>query len=253
MTRRHCQWLRRCFSSAVCGTLLLANPAGAISVSISDNVVVLNHQQRSAEIQLLSMSPAPVEFAIQPAELPASVQDGRAYLRWSPPRTLVPANRAVPLRMVFRPPADLPPGEYVVRLLVQSSPSLLAPNTLDAQGALSMGVAIQPVLPITVYLRHQVVQPELTLEGFRTSADTPAGYFTVSKPPEAISFIGTLALVGQHSGEVLNQGRLRLGQTVDRLQIQVPLSAAARTEPTCLEIWPTFPPQGHPQHRLCSG
>ncbi|MBS3786531.1 MAG: hypothetical protein KGY57_06965, partial [Gammaproteobacteria bacterium] len=78
------------------GALLSPTAAFAISVSISDNVVVLDNRQRSGEVQLLSMTPSPVEFEITAADLPDGVLDGRDYLRWSPARTLVPAHRSRP-------------------------------------------------------------------------------------------------------------------------------------------------------------
>ncbi len=240
-------------------------PAGvwAISVSISDNVVVLDNRQRSGEIELLSMTPSPVEFEITPMDVSEGVLDGRDYLRWSPPRTLVPANRGSPLRMVFRPPADLAPGEYVVRLAVKGRQVDFQPSFLrdaeegngDEQG-LSVGVSIQPVLPVTVYIRHQVESPELVVGSFEPVVDDERshGYFQVSKDPEAISFVGTVALIGAATGNTLTSGRLRMGQTVDDLRIRVPRrdDEAELAEAVCLHIWPSFPAQGEPEQRVCS-
>ncbi|MEX0373608.1 hypothetical protein V6X51_09220 [Spiribacter sp. 196] len=236
----------------------------AISVSISDNVVVLDSRQRSGEIALLSMTPSPVEFEITPMDLAEGVIDGRDYLRWSPARALVPANRGSPLRMVFRPPADLPPNEYVVRLAVKSrqvdyEPDF-GPTPQDDEGPaeerLSAGIAIQPVLPVTVYIRHKVDSPTLTISGFEPAVDDPRshGHFTARKPPEAISFIGTVALFGADSEQMLTSGRLRMGQTVSETRIRVPRreTEAELSEPVCLHIWPTFPASGEAEQRVCS-
>ena len=258
----------RCAVSALVGvvalaTLGFAEPAHPISVSISDNVVVLDNRQRSGEIELLSMTPSPVEFEVEAMAVPEGMQDGRDYLRWSPARTLVPANRASPLRMVFRPPADLPPGEYVVRLAVQSRQVDFQPSFEEGpdeeappQDGLAIGVAIQPVLPVTVYIRHQVDSPELTIGTFEPAAgdEDSHGHFTVRKAPEAISFVGTVALVGQHSGETLTSGRLRMGQNATERRIRVPRrdEEPALSEPVCLHIWPSFPARGEPEQRVCS-
>ncbi|WP_155985609.1 hypothetical protein [Thioalkalivibrio sp. AKL12] len=243
--------------------LLLTGPAHAISVSLSDNVVVLDNRQRSGEIELLSMTPSPVEFEVEAMTVPEGIQDGSDYLRWSPARTLVPANRASPLRMVFRPPADLPPGEYVVRLAVKSRQVDFQPSfqqgpddEVPPQDGLAIGVAIQPVLPVTVYIRHQVDSPALTIGTFEPAADDEGshGQFMVRKAPEAVSFVGTVALVGQRSGETLTSGRLRMGQTATERRIRVPRREGeeALGEPVCLHIWPSFPARGALEQRVCS-
>lgn len=242
-------------------TALLASPAFAqISVSITDNVVVLDNRQRSGEIGLLSMTADPVEFQVEAVDVPDEVIDGRDLLRWTPARTLVPANRSSPLRMVFRPPSDLAPGEYVVRLAVQSRRVDYQPNIAVPDGdepAMSMGVAIQPVLPVTVYLRHQVESPELTISKFEPAPDDDRvhGFFRIRKHPDAISFVGTVALIGQDSGNSYTQGRLRMGQTADERRVRVPRLAddEVLSEPVCLHIWPSFPARGQPEQRVCSG
>ena len=251
--------------AVIIGSLMMWPTQGfGISVSISDNVVVLDSRQRSGEIVLLSMTPSPVEFEITPMNLAEGVIDGRDYLRWSPPRALVPANRGTPLRMVFRPPADLPPNEYVVRLAVKSREVDYQPDferspeddEERANKGLSVGIAIQPVLPVTVYIRHQVDSPILTIGNFRPVTDDPRshGHFTARKPPEAISFIGTVALFGADSGEMLTSGRLRMGQTVNETRIRVPRrdTDAELNEPVCLHIWSTFPARGEAEQRVCS-
>lgn len=236
----------------------------AISVSISDNVVVLDTRERSAEIDLLSMTSSPVEFEITAMDPPKGMIDGRQYLRWSPARVLVPANRASPLRMVFRPPADLAPGEYIVRLAVKSREVNFAPafdlgrdvEGADVDNTLAIAVAIQPVLLVTVYIRHRVDSPELMIGEFVPARDdaTTHGYFMVGKDPDAISFVGTIALVGANTGNTLASGRLRMAQNVDRRRIRVPRdeTEAILTEPLCLHVWPSFPPRGEPERRLCS-
>lgn len=244
--------------------LFLAGPGYAISVSISDNVIVLDNRTRSAEIDLLSMTPSAVEFDIKPSDLPDGVKDGREYLRWAPEGTIVPANRSRPLRMVFRPTADLPAGEYIVRLAVQSREVDYQPefgkdedNGGDApDNGLAVGVAIQPVLPVTVYIRHQVDSPTLSIEEFIPSPDDADshGFFTVRKPPDAISFVGTVALVNKASGERLTSGRLRMGQTVTEQQVRVPRREGEKAlqGPVCLHLWAEFPPREAPEQKVCN-
>lgn len=245
----------------ILGGLLSASPAFAISVSISDNVVVLDDRKRSGEIELLSMTPSSVEFEVHPTDVPQGVKDGRNYLRWAPARTLVPANQAQLLRMVFRPPADLAPGEYIVRLAVKSRQVDYQPDFRQERRSekedqsFAVGVAIQPVLPVTVYIRHKVDSPALTLAPFEpvSGDESVHGYFRVSKDPDAISFVGTVALVGKSSGAVLTRGRLRMGQTVDDMRIRVPRreNEPDLNEAVCLHLWSSFPARGEPEQKIC--
>ncbi|KAF0283588.1 hypothetical protein BA898_03440 [Spiribacter roseus] len=209
---------------------------------------------------MLSMTPSPVEFEVTPRNVPDDIEDGRDYLRWAPTRTVVPANRSRPLRMVFRPPADLPAGEYIVRLAVQSREVDYEPDFGDSESeegdqGLSVGVALQPVLPVTVYIRHNVDSPSLSVGEFTPSTDDADthGYFTVSKPPEAISYIGTVALVGASSGERYTSGRLRMGNTVDEQRVRVPRidGDTGLEESICLQLWPEFPARGEPEQTVC--
>ena len=248
------------------GTLILAllAPAAAvqaISVSISDNIMVLSDRQRSGQIDLLSMTPSPVEFTVSAADLPAAILDGRDYVRWSPTRVSIPGNRSSPLRLVFRPPADLAPGEYVVRLQVQSrevnyQPGVSLSDGTAREGNLGVSVALQPVLPVTVYLRHQIASPLLNIAAFDASSADPGshGHFMARKAPSAISFLGTVALVGERSGRTLSSGRLRMGQTVDELRIRVPRGSneAPLDESVCLHLWPQYPGEGAPEQIVCS-
>ena len=244
-------------------TIFFAPPSDAISVSISDNVVILDDRSRSAEIDLLSMTPTAVEFDIEPRDLPDGVKDGREYLRWAPERVIVPANRSRPLRMVFRPTADLPAGEYIVQLTVQSREVDYQPNFGNdgdddgeaSDNGLAVGLAIQPVLPVTVYIRHQVDSPTLSIDAFIPSPEDADshGFFTVRKPPEAISFVGTVALVDNASGERLTSGRLRMGQTVTEQQVRVPRREGeeALQGRVCLHLWAEFPPRDAPEQEVC--
>lgn len=249
--------LSRCFLSLA---LIAPVIAHAISVSVTDSVVVLDERSRSGQIDLLSMTPSPVEFEVRPDDLPDKVNDGQDYLRWAPERTVVPANRSRPLRMVFRPPADLPAGEYIVRLAVQSREVDYEPDFGDSDSeegdeGLSVGVALQPVLPVTVYIRHNVDSPSLSVGEFTPSTDDADthGYFTVSKPPEAISYIGTVALVSASSGERYTSGRLRMGNTVDEQRVRVPRIDGDKglEESICLQLWPEFPARGEPEQTVC--
>lgn len=188
----------------------------------------------------------------------ATICAGRRPAHWCPP---IEAARCA---WCSDPPADLPPGEYVVRLVVQSRQVDVQPsfeqNPEEGQESLqdgvAIGLAIQPVLPVTVYIRHQVDSPALTIGAFEPALNDEEsyGHFRVSKAPDAISFVGTVALVGERSGETLARGRLRIGQTVNERRVRVPRreGEAALSEPVCLHIWPSFPARGEPQQRVCS-
>jgi hypothetical protein len=246
--------------------LALSGFAHAISVSISDTYVVLDSsQQRSGKVQLLSMGSNPVEFDVQLAEPLDGVPNGTDYLRWAPSKMVVPGNTSRPLRMVFRPPADLAPGEYIAQFKVTSRQAASQPNfegdredRENDQSGLGVGVAIQPVLPVTVYMRHKVHQPrlsELSITGFEVIMEesAPRAKFSVTKREKDISFFGAVALVGEFSGEVLSKSRFRVGHTVDNLDVQLPISKPKEvgSQPLCLHFWGTLPGRGDPDKRLC--
>lgn len=252
----------RCLRGAL--ILILLTPIVAVhaaSVSISDNIMVLSDQRRSGQIELLSMTPSTAEFTVIATELSGTILDGRDYVRWSPNRVSIPGNRSRPLRMVFRPPANLAPGEYVVRLQVQSKEVSYQSDSsvtgeLSRDGDLGFNVTMQPALPVTVYLRHGVVSPELEITPFETSHTDPAshGHFMVRKAASAISFLGAASLVGEYSGSTISSGRLRMGQTVNELRIRVPRGKdeAPMEEPVCLHLWPQHPPERQPEQIICS-
>lgn len=249
-------------SAVVAALWLSASVAAASSVSISDNVLVLSNNDRSGQIELLSMSSEAQEFTLALDDLPDGVKDGREFLRWGPKRITVPANRGRPMRVVFRPPADLEPGEYVVRLAVKSVDARRSEISAEEQseGESSEGVGanvgIQPVLPVTIYIRHEVESPDLDITEFVASPDDDSkyGYFTVSKNSDAISFIGTVLLEGADSGQEYTSGRLRMGQTSDETRISVPQRSddTPLDEAICLKVWDSFPATGDPVQTVCS-
>ena len=242
--------------------LLIVSKAGASSVSISDNLLVLSNSDRSGQIELLSMTSDAKEFTLALDELPDGVQDGREFLRWGPKRIRVPANRGRPMRAVFRPPADLDPGEYVVRLRVKSVDAGGDGMSRNGTGEGELGegvgasVGIQPVLPITIYMRHKVESPELEITEFIASPDDDNryGYFTAAKAPDAISYIGTVLLEGADSGQTYTSGRLRLGQTSNETRINVPKRGddSPLEEAVCLKVWNEFPAKGRADQTVCS-
>lgn len=254
--------LARACAPALAAALASAAPAQAqdISVSVSDNVIVLSDRKRSGGIELLSMTPDALEFSVAAAGAPEGARDGSEHLRWSPPRALVPPNRGVPLRVSFRPPEGLEPGEYVARLNVQSRPANPPPvfqpaETPEGGAGLSVRVPIVPVLPVTVYIRHKIDPPALEVERFepeRGDADM-LGHFLVRKPA-GVSFVGTVAVVAEADGTVLSRRRLRLGQTITESRVAVPRGDGQRevAGAVCLRVWRDFPEQGEPDTVRCN-
>lgn len=251
------------FLLSLCG-LLMAIPAYSGSVSVSDNLLVLSNEKRSGEIELLSMDSTPKEFTLELGDLPDSVKNGEAYLRWAPSRIIVPGNRGRPLRAVFRPNSDLAPGEYVVRLLVKSvdvnqeaSPSSPDNDDQASEPGVGANIGIQPVLPVTVYLRHQVASPDIQLSDFTPTPNDPDrfGVFTATKASDAISFIGYMTIEHQQTGQTLSSGRLHIPQTVDKRVIQVGRvgDEISSDDTLCLNVWAGEEVSGEPDHTSCNG
>ncbi len=251
--------------AAAAGAALLAAPclAQTISISLSDNVVVLSASQRFGVIEMANLGADPVEFSVATdTENRGLLADGTAALRWAPARTVAPAHRSAPFRVSMRTTPVTPPGEYVFRATVASrvlraEPQRAPPAGDDAPVNDGIGgvVPISPALPVTVYVRHLIDEPMIDVRGWEPAvAGEFLGHFMVNKRVVQRSFVGHVEVRDKASGKVLTAGRLHLRPDTNPAQVRVPRpkDEAGLSGAYCLKVWSRFPAEGNAAVDYCS-
>ena len=253
-------------AGAAISMVLGAAEAQTVSLSLSDNLVVLNDKQRSAVLELVNLGDDLLEFNLTASEQASGkLKDGASIVRWAPERALVQPHRAVPMRVSSRTTPEMPPGEYVFKAYVKVTPheaERRAPTTEkpgEAQdSSLSISVGVSPSLPITVYTRHKIAPNMLDAGAFVLTPEDSKyiGYFPVVKRVPLQSFVGRVQAIDKPTSAVLNEGRLHLPPSADKTDTSN--VRILRTEqnskaqgPYCLRIWDQFPSEGPPVQEFC--
>lgn len=237
--------------------------AAGVSVALSDNLIVVDNRHRSGAIELVNLAADPTEFTVKIQQVSDSEVNGEKLIRWAPQRAVAPPNRTLPFRVSSRAQSDLPPGEYLIRVGVSAralSPPPAVIERKNEDGEIEQGIAavvpIVPVLPVTVYYRHNIDTPMIDAQPLvATPGDEKyLGYFPVVKRAPQYSFVGTVQVVEKATGAIINQGRLHLRQGTRESKVQMPhgkqtLKAGAVY---CLNVWDRFPAEGAPGQQVCS-
>ena len=240
--------------------------AQSVSVAISNDVVVLSDRERSGVFELVNFGTLPAEYRLTIRELPEALAGNTDFIRWAPRRAVAPGNRTIPVRIAARPPADLTPGEYVVEMAAQASaaelPETEAENDTEADAdepVMGMSVAVQPVLPVRIYYRHQIDPPRMEVLDFEMVADADTGHvgnFLVEKQALDRSFVGHLEIVHAPTGEILTKGRVHVppGREPRKFNVNIPVSDRrfSMDDQYCMRLWDQHPAQGSPYTESCS-
>ncbi len=260
-----------CLASAVMFAALSAPSAnaqerGSMTVAISDNMIVIDANARSGQIDLVNGGDEPVEFTVLPApdgSTTAIVNSAGPVLRWAPERSVAPAHRSQAFRVAARPTPELAPGEYAYQFLVRSKlqsivPDLLVQTDAATQETVITGVVpLVPILPVTVYVRYGIEAPRVDVRPLTLTPDDPEslGYFMAVKQHPDRSFVGTIQVVDAETGEELSRGRLHLGQQGEQAKVTMPrgIFPTGKAANFCLRVWDQFPSQGEPYASSCSG
>lgn len=155
-------------------------PAGSVGgmgdINIYPRRIVMDQRQRVASVGLYNKLPFEGEYEISVvnmmmtdtgqiipfSNLPEGVNGSEVkvasdMLRWSPRRVLLLGSEAQTVRIMARPPADLPDGEYRAHFTVVSVPSDINDGfSIDDalgstnQGAGNVGVTIRPRFGISI-------------------------------------------------------------------------------------------------------
>lgn len=235
-----------------------------VTVSISDNMIILDSNIRSGQIDLVNGSDDPMEFTVLPALEEAGIVNPAApVLRWAPERSVAPAHRSQAFRVAARPTPELTPGEYAYQFKVRAQIQREAPDLLVAtdeatqETVISGFVPVVPLLPVTVYLRYGIEAPRVDLRPLTLTPDDPEslGYFMAVKQHPDRSFVGTIKVVDADTGVELSSGRLHLGQQGSEVKVAMPrgLFPTGKGANYCLRVWDHFPSRGEPYANSCSG
>jgi len=196
-------------------TVLLAYVALiTVSVShanmlISPTRVYLDADNRSATLTLKNTSEGPRTYKLLWEEKRATekggytdVSEGEEWpsasnlVRFSPRQITVGAGENQTVRFSFRPPADLPTGEYRSHLLLQVLPEISEPTaTLNQEGPsenVGVQVFMQMSFSIPVVVRNNTDVPEVSLAGIKAvpsaSGKSLALELTLDREGDASSF-----------------------------------------------------------------
>lgn len=237
--------------------------AQGVSVSLSDNLIVLDDKRRSGSIDLVNLGEDPMEFSVTPAkDASIVVKSAEPILRWSPQRTVAAAHRSVSLRVLARPPANLPAGEYAFQFNVtatvqrpQGNTRVIEEGKAARDQLIAVSAPVVPVLPVLVYVRHGMPTPLVDIEPLTLTPDDKdnLGYFRVVKRTPDVGFVGQIQVVERDSGTVLSSGRLHVGQQGADAKVTMPrlFFPAERASLFCLKLWSQFPGEGEPYAQLC--
>lgn len=251
-------------SASLFSSSIRAQGSGEITVSLSDNMIIVDDQLRSGQIDLVNGSDAPVEFIVLPMLENAKIVNLAApVLRWAPERSVAPPRRSRAFRVAARPTPELMPGEYAYQFKVRAQLQRDVPDILVETDDATKGQVITALLPVvplllvTVYLRHRIKAPRVDLRSLTLTPDDPEslGYFMAVKQHPDRSFVGTVQMVDADTGVELSSGRLHLGQEGDQAKVAMPrgLFPTGKGANYCLRVWDHFPSQGEPYANSCSG
>lgn len=228
-----------------------------LSVTISDNVVILDEKRKSGSIDLVNLGADPVEFSVATLD-DNRTASGEELIRWAPSRVLVPPHRSARLRVMARNTASIAEDEQLIRLgitaAVQQAPRPINP-TEDTTDAVAVTVPVIPTLPLFVYVRNKNIENLITLESFVTTPDHEkfSGYFPISKSAANRSFVGQVKVINKETNEILSEGRVHLPQGTEKSLVQVLRGEKSGTTPIvhCIQLWDQYPGQGNPSQTVC--
>ncbi|MFC3098948.1 hypothetical protein [Alteraurantiacibacter palmitatis] len=194
---------------------LAAAPEGAVGgmgdINLYPRRVVMADRSRTAsvgvynrtinageyEISIVDMVMASDGSVHQLDNLPPGVSVERlasasAMLRWSPRRVVLQGNEAQTVRIMARPPADLPDGEYRAHFMAVSIPadvdqgfSIEEAVSGGSGGPSNIGVTIRPrfgiAIPVIMRVGETTLEVGLTDLGLVQTADGPAISATITR------------------------------------------------------------------------
>lgn len=166
----------------------LPRPAAAQGVVVAPHAIYLDHRTRSAAITLYNPGAEPAEVSISafyaypvtdsagqftletPESVTVAMPSAASWIEAFPKRmTLAPLARQT-VRLLARPPAGLPDGEYWSRVMIAAKGGALPVSAADTAGIeVGLSLEVRTVIPLTY--RKGPVQTGLALSALRARVD----------------------------------------------------------------------------------
>lgn len=232
--------------------VMLAPPAWA-EMLISPTRAAMDINNRSATLVLRNTSDGPKTYRLSwedkrmtPEGTYEPVAEGEdwpsaaAMVRFSPRQITVGAGENQTVRLNFRPPADLAPGEYRSHLKLkviaeESEPAGVIEMGSQDQEGIGFRLFMQMSFSVPVIVRHQVAPPQVAIENVEvvpaTGDQNMSLAVTLSRQGESSSY-GDLRVEMQQDAnspvELIGRRKeLYLFTETDRKVVNVPLRDAA--------------------------
>ncbi len=171
------------WSMAICIALCLFSSARA-DMMISPTRVLMDDEHRAATLILRNPSNGPRSYRLRWEDKRAKadggydmINEGEAWpsakgmVRHSPRQITVGPNENQTVRFSWRPPADLPEGEYRSHLLLEVIPDISEPTstfgTTTTKDGIGVQVHMQMSFSIPVVVRHNTQTPKVSIGDVR--------------------------------------------------------------------------------------
>lgn len=193
-----------------------AGTVAAQGVMIAPTAVFIDHASRSGSVLLYNPNSEPAEVTISVIfGYPATDSAGNIYLRtdsadaalpsaagWLQPfprrLTVMPLERQT-VRLLARPPAGLPDGEYWARLVIAAKGGQVPVGGIPDTAQIQVGLSLEVRSLIGVYYRKGTPTTGVRIAGLRAAllADT-------LEVRAELSRLGTAAFLGTARGELVD-------------------------------------------------
>ena len=179
---------RRAVVGAAAG-LLLAAAAAAQGVMIAPHAVVIDHRTRSGSVTLYNPNAEPAEVTISviygypvtdsagnislyaPEHPDSTEPSASGWIQAFPRRlTVMPLERQI-VRLLARPPASLPDGEYWARLVVATKGGAVPVSGVPDTSQIHVGLNLEVRSVLGVYYRKGAVKTGLRVSRLRATVE----------------------------------------------------------------------------------
>ena len=111
---------------------------------------------RSGTLKVLNRDPVNVDYRIELVPLldKDKGEDAQDWVRFSPRRVRLGPGEHQTIRVVARKPADLPPGEYTARILIQAIPPVRRKTTDEPTDKVQINLDIVYGVTIPIVIKH---------------------------------------------------------------------------------------------------